>query len=144
MTFASRPLLPIIFALCFCILGCAPRFIATVTDSSGQRRELGAVTTDKGGVIEVLDGPALRHINLKNIQTVLIKNTSTASHNGELYYAAELWLTDSTKILSYLLPNGKRTEAYVNVSRTLIGKTAAGRYEIPFKDVRQIRFSKVK
>jgi hypothetical protein len=116
--------------------------VAIVTDHLGQRREICAVTTNKGNFLEVLDGPAYRKIPIAKVHNMLIRNNATASRDGELYYTAELWLTDSTKILSYLLPNGQRTEAFVNITPMLKGKTAAGSYEIPLKDVRQLRFVK--
>ena len=126
------------------LYGCSTTLRAVVTDNAGQRREISHVTTDRGSVIEVLDGPAFRKIPLKQIQNLLIRNSATASRDGELYYATEIWLTDSTKVLSYLMPNGQRTEAYVNVTASVVGKTPAGTFSIPLKDVRQLKISKGK
>ncbi|MBL8028533.1 MAG: hypothetical protein JNL74_19065 [Fibrobacteres bacterium] len=126
------------------LVACSAPLRAVITDFQGQRREVVGITTDRGGVIEVLDGPAYRKIPINKIQNLLVKNNGTASRDGELYYSAEVWLTDSTKVLSYLMPNGQRTEAYINVTSNIIGKTDAGTFAIPMKDVRQVRISKGK
>jgi len=139
-----RSVVVIAFMLILLSVGCSGTLKAVVTDYQGQRREVSEITTDRGSIIEVLDGPAYRRIPISKIQNLLVKNNATASREGELYYAAEVWFTDSTKALSYLMPNGQRTEAYINVSSNLIGKTPSGSFSIPMKDVRQVRISKGK
>jgi hypothetical protein len=134
-------LLLLLLVVATVLSGCSTSLKAVVTDNAGQRREISHVSTDRGSVIEVLDGPAYRKIPLNKIQNLLIRNSATASRDGELYYATEVWLTDSTKVLSYLMPNGQRTEAYVNVTGSVVGKTPAGSFAIPFKDVRQLKIS---
>lgn len=136
-------LLSAVFGL-FLFASCSPKLTAVVTDRSGQHREIANVTTNRGKKLEILDGQAFRAIPLSSIQTLLIAPTPTHSRSGELYYSAELWLTDSSKILSYQLSDGTYTEAFVNITPTLLGRTSGGSYEMPLKDIRQIRIQQVK
>jgi len=113
---------------------------AVIFDANGLEKEVVDVTTSRGKSIEVLDGLAFRTIPLKRINDLNISSRETKSHDGELYYLAEIWLTDGSKVQTYLLPDGRRSGAYVNVNTLLLAKTPNGAYQIQIKDVKKVQF----
>lgn len=113
---------------------------AVVVDLNGLEKEVYSITTDKGEIIEVLDGRAFRRISLDQISVIKISPKQTKSFKGNLYYLTEIWLIDGSKIQSYVLPDGKLTGAYINVHTNIMAKTKNGTFEIPAKEVKQIKF----
>jgi len=121
-------------------IGCAGSLRAVIFDANGLKKEVYNITTDKGGIIEVLDGLAVRRLNLKKVSVIKISPKETKSYKGELYYLTEIWLTDGNKIQSYVLPDGRRSGSYINVNSSIIAKTDNGTYTIKIKDIRQVKF----
>ncbi len=124
----------------FILFGCSAPIKAIVYDLNGLQKEVSGVSTDQGNYIEVLDGLAFRRIKLNNVSAIFISPGETLSFDGHLYYQTEMWLTDGTKILAYVLPDGKRSSSYVNVNTTIIAKSGGDPYVIKLKDVKEIRF----
>lgn len=123
------------------LLGCASSNLrGVVFDANGLQKEVYRVTTNKGAFIELLDGLAIRRIPLDKISVIMISPKEATSFKGELYYLTEIWLTDGNKIQSYVLPDGRRSGAYINVNSLLIAKTTSGSFSIKFKDVKQVKF----
>jgi hypothetical protein len=124
----------------FLFSGCVSSLKAVVYDANGLQKEVYRLTTNKGGYIEILDGLAVRKIRLNKISLLTISPKEATSFNGELYYLTEIWLSDGNKIQSYLLPDGRRSGAYVNINSLLMARTTSGDYSIKFKDIKQVRF----
>ena len=127
-------------ALFACLLSCSGSLRAIVIDSNGLAKEVTHITTDKGQVMEVLDGLAVRAIKLDRISIINISSKETKSHKGSLYFLSEIWMVDGSKIQTYLLPDGRRSGAYINVHSVLKARTPSGTYSIKIKDIKQIKF----
>jgi hypothetical protein len=134
---AAAPLLLLPLLLCS---GCAAPIKAVVYDVNGLQKEVTDVMTDQGDFIEVMDGLAFRKIKLRKISAIFISPGETLSRDGHLYYQTEMWLVDGTKILVYILPDGKRSSSYVNVNTAIVAKANGDPYTIKLKDVKEIRF----
>lgn len=119
---------------------CSAPIKAIIYDQNGLQKEVSNVHTDQGDYIEVLDGLAFRRIKLANISAIFISPGETLSRDGHLYFQTEMWLADGTKILAYVLPDGKRSSSYININTTLLAKTGTDLFSIKLKDVKEIRF----
>ena len=120
--------------------GCAAPIKAVIYDINGLQKEVSGVMTDQGDYIEVMDGLAFRKIKLRKISAIFISPGETLSRDGHLYYQTEMWLVDGTKILVYILPDGKRSSSYVNVNTAIVATANGDPYTIKLKDVKEIRF----
>ncbi|MFH0921039.1 MAG: hypothetical protein V1913_11840 [Fibrobacterota bacterium] len=128
----------------FLLVGCAASNLrGVVFDANGLQKEVSRITTNKGAYIELLDGLAVRRILLSKISVLMISPKEATSFKGELYYLTEIWLTDGNKIQSYVLPDGRRSGAYVNVNSVLTASTSSGPFNIKLKDVKQVKFTRL-
>jgi len=114
-----------------------------IFDANGLQKEVYRISTNKGPFIELLDGLAIRRIPLDKISVLMISPKEATSFKGELYYLTEIWLADGNKIQSYVLPDGRRSGAYINVNSVLVAKTPSGSFDIKLKDVKQIKFNRL-
>ena len=126
--------------IALCLTGCSSILKAVITDVNGLQNEIEKVKLQNSRQLEIHDGPALRHIPLKKINLLRIFAEETTVFQDQLYYQVEVWFLDGSKIQSYAMPNGLMSKSFIRLDDGLSGMINRTPYQIPLKDIRQVRF----
>lgn len=90
--------------------------------------------------LHILEGEGERTIPLKHVAWIKISPKSVRNKDGKTFFLMEAELRDGTKIMSYRLKDGRRSQAFVCVDDTLLAQTANGPISIKLSEISKITF----
>jgi hypothetical protein len=114
---------------------------AIIIDNSSLQTPVENVTLLQGkNSFYLLEGEAERTIPLKRVNWVKISPKEMQSKNGKTYFLSEMELKDGTKVMSYRLKDGRKSQAFICVDDTVVAKTQNGTLRLDLSKVSKITF----
>ncbi len=114
---------------------------AVAVDSSSLQTALGKIRLANGGhQVLVLEGESERWIPLKRINWIKISAREMRNRNGRTFYLTEIELRDGSKLMSYRLKDGRRSQVFIWVEDSIMAQTPNGPVQLELSKVSKLTF----
>lgn len=114
---------------------------AVVIDSSSLQTPVFYFQLEKNdNRLVFLEGHSHRAVEVKKINWIKISPRDVKNLDGKTYYLSEAELKDGSKIMSYRLKDGRKSQAFVCVDDMIMAKTRSGPYRLKLSDATKITF----
>lgn len=121
------------------IVGCAGT-AGSITDVSGNKTIVRRMTISPSSSIKILDGNAVRSIQLKSLKQVIIHTRETRNIEGDLFYLATLVFRDKKSDEKKYGNENNKGKTFISISGVLEGRSKGGNYRITLDKVSEIDF----
>jgi hypothetical protein len=121
-----------------CVAACD--VIGTVVDQSNTQTLVTSMHVSGSGTITVITGGAIHNIPLESFESLTLFPDEPRTINGELCYAAEVFLKDGTRLASRDKAHDNKPLTYVSVNATIMGKSNRGNFSAELTNVLKITF----
>ena len=119
-----------------CIAGCD--VMGTVVDLSNTQTQVTGMHVSGPGTITVITGGAVHNIPLESFESITLFSDETRMINGELCYAADVFLKDGTRMASRDKTHDNKPLTYVSVNATILGRSSRGNFSADLTNVVKI------
>ena len=113
--------------------GCA--LTGSVVSQGNFETPLSSITLAGGDALRVYYGGGCRHIPLKEVHTLIINPSISATVNDELCFSAEITLKDGTLIQSIEKNQTVKTEVFVSTQHELVGRYNGAKFTTGFENI---------
>jgi hypothetical protein len=134
--FISRLIMAVLIAAL--TIGCD--VVGTVIDLSNTQTDVTSMHVSGKGTLTVITGGAIHKLPLDALESVVLFPGETRVINGELCFAAEVFLKDGAHMQAHDKMHDNNPLTFISSNATILGKSNRGDFKVEMTNVLKITF----